>query len=540
MINAKAVADVLSSAPPTAGADGALVASLLKLVTGLAAPSSGNASCTTSEVSRVPENNATVPSSQVHNAFGVDSQESTPGWAGGTRPLPKELEPLAGDISTFTQRYPIDSRAYDYLICSSAAVVSHVIKEFRPPREGDSDYSGLLTAFVKRTRGTLGGVGSATSLGTQFLPSGLPPLAAPRASATSALAATPGSTFRNVPEDPSQLPPDFDIIENIQEFVQTYPIDDRAYYFLTKTPLPVQLRVLREFEPHWRSETGDYSALLKAFTRKCMDEAAASDPGFAPASWTSAAQGGGYPGSDIGGGTVRSVPLSGVPPTLQEAMATPELFEFFSKYPIDERAYDYFALSSPEVHQRVVAEFHPLREGEAAYSSLFTAFVKKCRGEVQAMGYSYGGSGYYDAEYSARGDSGIHYSSGSGVSEQPSSLKAYGSVSSAPLDESLDLQGFRAKFPMDDRAFDYLAASSREVQEWVLKFFVPHRLDDKDFSAAVTAYVRSLRAKQAAPDETYRSVPATRHQSSPHALNWRPPLRPPPGGWGPSKRIRLQ
>mmetsp|Transcript_42540 Transcript_42540/g.96067 ORF Transcript_42540/g.96067 Transcript_42540/m.96067 type:complete len:157 (+) Transcript_42540:1-471(+) len=155
---------------------------------------------------------------------------------------------------------------------------------------------------------------------------------------------------------------------------------------------------------------------------------------------------------------------------------------------------------------------------------------------------------------------------------------------------------------MDDRAFDFLATAPREVQERVAESFVPQRLDDTDFSAPITAYVRSLRSQLAdaggsvgVTDESvqrfferypcdaratdyFQSCPADvqaavlrdfRPRSEgdadysaavtafvkrckshsrdggawggaqPQQGNWRPPLRPPFSGWGPPKRPRL-
>lgn len=61
--------------------------------------------------------------------------------------------------------------------------------------------------------------------------------------------------------------------------------------------------------------------------------------------------------------------------------------------------------------------------------------------------------------------------------------------------EFSELQDFRRRFPMDERAFGYLAESSPAVQRQVFDTFAPKRLDDVDFSAPVVAYAKLCRAR---------------------------------------------
>merc|ERR1711924_21162 len=56
-----------------------------------------------------------------------------------------------------------------------------------------------------------------------------------------------------------------------------------------------------------------------------------------------------------------------------------------------------------------------------------------------------------------------------------------------------DLSDFRRRYPMDDRAFEYLCDSTPEVKEKVLSTFVPRRSNDPDNSAPVTAYIKQCR-----------------------------------------------
>merc|ERR1712066_1143869 len=55
-------------------------------------------------------------------------------------------------IANFLMRYPCDERAQEFLTSSPAEVRARVVQEFRPRKEGDNDYSGAVTSFVRRIR----------------------------------------------------------------------------------------------------------------------------------------------------------------------------------------------------------------------------------------------------------------------------------------------------------------------------------------------------------------------------------------------------
>lgn len=281
---------------------------------------------------------------------------------------------LAQGIRMFVQRYPVDTRAYEYLVTSSSVVVAHVLRDFRPQREGDADYSSLVTSYVRRVRGMYVEQRGPSSGGSSHrLPS----------RASSGLASS-----------------------------GTAP-------------------------PPWRSGV-----------------AATSAPSKAPS------------GRDVG-----------VPRDLAAALVTPGPWcEFFGRFPIDERAYDYFVQSSSEVQDTVLREFQVRKEGESSYAGLFTSFVRKCR-----MGSC--------SDSAGRGNlvSCSHSQADSQALEKTEFEEAVEEM------ESLVLEDFRARFPMDERAFRYLCGSPKEVQDKVRESFVPQRLEDTDFSAAVTAYVKTLR-----------------------------------------------
>mmetsp|Transcript_59429 Transcript_59429/g.173917 ORF Transcript_59429/g.173917 Transcript_59429/m.173917 type:complete len:468 (-) Transcript_59429:90-1493(-) len=313
-----------------------------------------------------------------------------------------------GALDGFLGRYPADDRAQDYLLSSPPEVVERVIRDFRPRVEGEADYSGLLTSFVKRVRQQCSeGGGSGQQ---QDVERG--------AAANSEVCA-------------------HDLRRTVDKFCRRYPVDDDAYSCLAKCRTDIALKVMREFHPPREGEA-DYSALLRTFVKRCNNEAPVP-------------QHGGTRGGDIARRGDKPTPPGG------SAGARPSALDnFLRKYPVDDRASEYLRSSPAEVQERVVLDFRPKREGEADYSSLLTSFVTRCRQD----------------------------SGRSAVAAEP---QRQGSADGAALED------FRARHPMDDRAFEYLATSPAEVQKHVLSTFEPRRLHDHDYSAPVTAYIRECR-----------------------------------------------
>merc|ERR1719491_1609786 len=66
--------------------------------------------------------------------------------------------------------------------------------------------------------------------------------------------------------------------------------------------------------------------------------------------------------------------------------------DFQTKFPMDERALNYFLQSSAEVKQRVLSEFRPSTGVDGDYSKAVTAFVRRCREDEKIRGP--GGSGH--------------------------------------------------------------------------------------------------------------------------------------------------
>eukprot|EP00419_Tripos_fusus_P007859 CAMPEP_0172676216 /NCGR_PEP_ID=MMETSP1074-20121228/13808_1 /TAXON_ID=2916 /ORGANISM="Ceratium fusus, Strain PA161109" /LENGTH=600 /DNA_ID=CAMNT_0013493823 /DNA_START=150 /DNA_END=1948 /DNA_ORIENTATION=- len=599
MINVQAVADYLASSSNGGAEDRALISSLLSIANTLA---SQQGASTAPAAALQP---LMVPHLAMHRPQGASGPV-----AAALVETPPEMETLAEGIKMFVQRYPIDTRAYEYLVTSSATVVAHVLRDFRPPHEGEPDYSRLLTTYVKRIRSHYAGVAEVQNANSSSAVAGAEsagssrwrPLGAASAlgagSAFGGLAAA-GTAGLQLTAAITDASTEVDLVEAIQIFVQKYPADDRAYNLLVNASPSVQLRVLREFRPH-RLGDSDYSALLTTFTKRCMEQEAQG---------TSTAQ----QASGVRSSLYSPVQQIGtVPHDLGTALTTPGLDVFLSKYPIDERAYNFFASSSTEVQEKVLREFQPMHEGEASYSKLFTAFVNKCRtfvannnGIVDAAACTSGVDCMQSLPVDGSTTLGAIVDNSSAellVDQYGSSVAQVNSGSMTVLgdqqvnESALDLEEFRLRFPMDERAFDFLATAPREVQERVLETFVPQRLDDTDFSAPVTAYVRSLRNQLAdanvsagvteeaiarfferypcdaratdyfqscTPDvqvtvlrdfrprsegdsDYSAAVTAYVKRCKQHSRevsggwgghhqqgNWRPPLRPPLGGWGP-------
>merc|ERR1712232_916248 len=53
-------------------------------------------------------------------------------------------------LAAFRKRYPIDDRAFAFLLDSEMRM--EALEGFRPKQEGESDYSGLVTRYLKNMR----------------------------------------------------------------------------------------------------------------------------------------------------------------------------------------------------------------------------------------------------------------------------------------------------------------------------------------------------------------------------------------------------
>lgn len=333
------------------------------------------------------------------------------------------------EVDEFLARYPVDERARDFLLRASPEVQSQVIQEFKPKKEGDSDYSALLITFTKR------------------------------------------HMEKEQRSQPSQL----------ELFLQKYPVDEKAHAYLVGSSPEVQHDVISNFKAKREGEE-DYSAIVITFTKRCRDRDA----------------------QRLGRGVTRPMPAPAYyPPAPPQAYHAPppvyhqdippwrqgtgagswlrrDLEDFFLRYPVDERAYRYVMESEPHVQEELLRGFQAKREGERDYSAIVISFTKKCRGMPPAGVHSMGPPAQAWAP-------------------APSHHGGWG------LDR--ELHDFRARFPMDDRAFAYLAESPLPAQREVLDTFRPPR-EDTDYSALIINLAKKCRAR-APPDRGHGNMAAS-------------------------------
>lgn len=115
----------------------------------------------------------------------------------------------------------MDDRAFDFLMQQPVHIQENVIMEFRPRRDGDPDYSGAITSFVRAVTRS----GRGLTIGHNAVPHAL-----------------------------------------IEAFRRRYPMDDRAWEYLTNSPVFTQRSVLEKFKPKREGEH-DYSSLITSFVK---------------------------------------------------------------------------------------------------------------------------------------------------------------------------------------------------------------------------------------------------------------------------------
>ncbi|CAE8677306.1 unnamed protein product, partial [Polarella glacialis] len=139
---------------------------------------------------------------------------------------------LREELDDFRVRYPIDARAFDVVLQASEDAQRAVMLQFRPKREGESDYSALVASFVRSVQ--------ARQENMKLTANG-------RAASPSRRGEGDGSGA-------------------LQDFRERYPMDDRAHSILERTAPAVLSSVLQDFKPRREGED-DYSALIMSFVR---------------------------------------------------------------------------------------------------------------------------------------------------------------------------------------------------------------------------------------------------------------------------------
>eukprot|EP00929_Paragymnodinium_shiwhaense_P011589 TRINITY_DN11752_c0_g1_i1.p1 TRINITY_DN11752_c0_g1~~TRINITY_DN11752_c0_g1_i1.p1 ORF type:complete len:509 (+),score=97.47 TRINITY_DN11752_c0_g1_i1:107-1633(+) len=337
----------------------------------------------------------------------------------------------SAEIEALRQQYPFDEDAYNYLKNSASDVQAIVCQSFKPPREGEADYSALLIKFTKKHRTNATAWGSAGAAGRYQ-----EPIHSARGSGTV----------------PTQAEEDAMAAE-LDNFKVQYPMDERAYLYLKNCPFDVLAEVLRDFKPPKEGEA-DYSALLISFAKRRRTSAATPQ------------QYGGYRNMQA------------------------ELEAFRQRYPLDEDSTNYLYRSGEEVQWAVINEFRPTREGQSDYSALVIAFTKRMKSKLYGD-FAGGGPGFFapaaHAGYGgppARG--GYMPPPAPRQTYQPPGRGGYhGGYGAVP-----GYADFCRRYPMDERARSMLESQPSDVISRVVREFRPKREGDADYSAVIVAYTK--------------------------------------------------
>ncbi|CAE7876187.1 ASPH [Symbiodinium necroappetens] len=344
-------------------------------------------------------------------------------------------EDLASDLHHFRSRYPFDDDAYNYIVNSSIEVQHEVLRDFKPRQEGEEDYSALIMGFTKKRR---------QSVKERQLHS-----------------------FAGAPDYPPSFEQDVSLTQaELQAFRDRYPFDEDAHRYIVSSPPRVQREILRTFKPPREGEE-DYSALVISFAKRCRNAA---------------------PPLDLS--TSRG-------PSGREYEA------FRDRYPFDDDTHNYLQSSPPEVRRQVLQSFKPPREGEADYSALLISFCKKMRDQrVPQMGRglqvprSLSAPGHQPP----RQQPPWHQPHQPPPPPPPPRFRGAHALHADGFPRSSDdsaLRMFRQRYPMDDRAFDFLKSAQPWVQQEVLENFAPQRLDS-DYSALIIAFAKKCRERDQA------------------------------------------
>jgi len=153
---------------------------------------------------------------------------------------PRERSPKEAELQAFRERYPMDSRAFLALSQAPSSVRRDALSQFKPRREGEDDYSALVSSFLR-------------SLIARHERAGRPP---PRQ-----------RRWRDTRESRDQDDAEDERGDSpLSAFRSRYPMDSRAFAALSRAPPNVRAVVLSDFKPRREGED-DYSALVMSFVR---------------------------------------------------------------------------------------------------------------------------------------------------------------------------------------------------------------------------------------------------------------------------------
>eukprot|EP00933_Yihiella_yeosuensis_P044475 TRINITY_DN39649_c0_g1_i1.p1 TRINITY_DN39649_c0_g1~~TRINITY_DN39649_c0_g1_i1.p1 ORF type:complete len:229 (-),score=8.51 TRINITY_DN39649_c0_g1_i1:225-911(-) len=227
-------------------------------------------------------------------------------------------------------------------------------------------------------------------------------------------------------------------------------MDERAFDYLCSSSPDAQIDALHNFNPR-NADESDFSRQLTGFLKGSNQRGSGYSDSLSVRSYSDSQRG--YSDRGYGGSS--------------------RLRSFRSRYPMDDRAFDFLEQASEAVQEAVLSSFQPRREGDSDYSGAVTSYVRLMNSRINegkggGKGSDFGRKG---GDYRGReGDYG-----------------GYRGGSSSSIDQ------FRRQYPMDDRAFDYLSAQTPHVQREVVERFRPRREGERDYSSLVTSFIKSCR-----------------------------------------------
>lgn len=241
--------------------------------------------------------------------------------------------------------------------------------------------------------------------------------------------------------------------EQLELFRLRYPMDEKAFDYLKISCPEVQERVVNTFRPPDNAQhQTDFSRIvtshIKFCTRAHQDDSRHHHRQDA-ANMVSVEE-------------ACNVLMGRTPDGAGKNSVPEENLEMFrSNYPMDDRAFDYLKGSPADVQERVITTFR-VDTAQPDYSRAVTAHVRFCLKR--------------------------HRESASAFVPLPSGTDATAAMAM--------LADFKAQYPMDERALNYIMTSSVEVKSRVLSEFRPPPSVDGDFSKAITAFVRRCRDEE--------------------------------------------
>eukprot|EP00929_Paragymnodinium_shiwhaense_P108260 TRINITY_DN7458_c0_g2_i2.p1 TRINITY_DN7458_c0_g2~~TRINITY_DN7458_c0_g2_i2.p1 ORF type:complete len:829 (-),score=129.94 TRINITY_DN7458_c0_g2_i2:32-2518(-) len=436
------------------------------------------------------------------------------------------------DLEAFLRQYPIDERARNVLEVSDPEVIDRVIVDFKPKQEGEADYSALVMSFLKRVRLQVASSagGAASSRPAPPWRTGAPPTGPGQGGMT-----------------PRELE------EAFLELMRKYPVDEICEECFFQASPEVQERFLRQFQPPREGEE-NYSALFLSFLKKIrltlQGQVARTrvssvssrlptrdDRGGRSQATSSSAPACRYFNTPGGCRNGSSCPYSHGSSSSGRSSASSAMERFQRTYPLDERAVEFFLMQSADVQDTVLRDFRA-GQGQRDYSAQFTGFVSSVAKQRPAprdppaqsiAPYTgppnrHGGKGGHSVTTSSR-------PTGAGrlperEREPPSRERTPPRREEGERAGLGECKDFRRKYPMDERAFEYLISSSEGVRERVILDFVPPREPvEGDYSALVTGFIRTCRKDVGEAPGSNGGLLAGRQSSH---ESYRPPNDPPP------------